>query len=216
MIVDVERETIAMISIMVIRRDPWAIGVEWKFPGRPVIWGKLGVPTDSWKVCAQHVDGRTMTLAVKVVDGRPRCVGLDKLRRNGHAIEGRVLKDIPLQRLVRRSAIELAMSVLSTPDALAMEPTNKTEAQLKKELAGHLGSPRVGRPRGEKLLRMVDIYKREIAAGNNRPRKVIATELGMNWPDSSDYIGQRIGTARKRGLLPPAPSRGKAGVKRAR
>jgi hypothetical protein len=157
---------------------------------------------------ARHAEGLVLRFTVSVQDGHPECAGLELDNGTG-VVRAEDLRRVPLRRLIKRSALSLVLAATLTDDALSMEPTDKTAGELEHEVGSRIAPRRRPRKTGASLTTIVEIYRREIAAENRRPRRVIAEEMGWDWPASSVYIGQRLVTARKRKMLGPAP-RGKA------
>jgi hypothetical protein len=181
----------------------WVITNELSTPFTPTVWKRegLGLLTNHWYLVAKRQGHPWLEVRLDVVveDKRLTCKSVVLSSPKASELTSEDLRMVPINRLMRQSATNLVMDVGATDSgARTLEPTARSEEELVKDLPDTLGPRRSpGRPRGESLLRMVELYRREIDNHNPTPRKAIAEE--MNY--SVEYVGKRLSIARQRGLL---------------
>ncbi len=183
--------------------DGWTVGAEWEMPTRAVVWRyrSVALPTNAWSVTAERTAEPSLVVELEVAADQsgPHCKELRVRGADGGELRSSDLRKIPVAAFVRRSAMHIAMDIANMDaSSVALEPPTKSlQGEDLPEVARRRGP--LGRPRGESVPRAVELYRREIAKGNRRPRKVIADEMGYG----VDYVGQLLFRARRRGLLEP-------------
>jgi len=189
----------------------WEIRVEWELPSRPVVWvqRRVALPTDRWVVVARR-SKPDVAIEMDVVSDHcgPHCKGL---RASGDTeLRSGDLRMIPVGRLMRASAMRLAMEIVDNgPAGLALEPPSRAIRSEDLPEVANAPHPR-GRRRGKTVEQAAELYRREQAKGNHRHyRRAIAEEMGY----TEGYVAQLIYRARRRSLLepvsqPPSPPPG--------
>lgn len=178
----------------------------WPVPLKDFMWVKTGPDTAVPSRFAVRIDlaDPDLTIAMTISVGKEGRVLVREFalspRDFSATVTTRMLRKIPLERLLRASLERVAQKPNPRPDIHpnAFQVPGDPESQ-----AWVSAAPTPGRGRevpSDRIARAAEIYKQALAAGNHAPAEAVATAMHY----SRATAARDIRAARERGLLPPA------------
>ena len=142
-------------------------------------------------------------LTVAVVHGKPICTSLAAERRpDGPPVTRRGLNAIPVDRLVRAAAAQVAAKVANRgPGFVSYDlfGDGETAAAVVREMTPRRGRRADPEARRELMSEVVTQY-RDLLPVTRQPKPAIAKSLGI----STSYVSALLADARREGILGPA------------
>lgn len=154
-------------------------------------------------------------MEVGVLHGRPICTSFTAVQRDGGPpVTRKGLNSTQVEKLIRKAltGTDAGPLMRSTPlktGGWRVTPLSRADARdaykATQPKRGARGDPA---ERQRKIEQVAAMYRDLIAAGIRQPKPPIAETLYL----SASYVGALLAEARKQGLVPPAPERGRASL----